>query len=260
LARNLAAGRQETAVRSGTFAPFLEEAQTVKRRAPLTAQDLAGTGLGLKLQALLAQRKGRWFAMMPLRDVSDVKALEAGLSKHDRSHVVLLDMKRELDALYHGYRLRALGFAVLGVLAIAVLLMAMLRSVRRCADVLVPLAAAVLVTTVILLATGTRLNIFHLVALLLVVGVGSNYTLFFERGGPGGRRSSAHRHLGAVLQPCHRRRLWRIRIRQHTGAERHRDHGGHRRRAEHGLRRHPDYWHRHGVFSQQRKLQDAGKV
>jgi len=186
LARNLAAAARELPFRSGTFAPFLEEAQTVKRRAPLTAQDLAGTGLGLKLQALLAQRKGRWFAMMPLRDVSDVKALEAGLSKHDRSHVVLLDMKRELDALYHGYRLRALGFAVLGVLAIAVLLMAMLRSVRRCADVLVPLAAAVLVTTVILLATGTRLNIFHLVALLLVVGVGSNYTLFFERGGPGG--------------------------------------------------------------------------
>jgi predicted exporter len=47
------------------------------------------------------------------------------------------------------------------------------------------LAAAVLVTAAILLATGTRLNIFHLVALLLVVGVGSNYTLFFERGNPG---------------------------------------------------------------------------
>ena len=42
-----------------------------------------------------------------------------------------------------------------------------------------------LVTAGILLATGARLNIFHLVALLLVVGVGSNYTLFFERGNPG---------------------------------------------------------------------------
>ncbi|HEX9451450.1 MAG TPA: MMPL family transporter [Burkholderiales bacterium] len=185
LKRNLAGAAEGMPFRAGTFAPFVEEAQEAKRRAPLTAQDLAGTGLGLKLQALLAQRQGGWFAMLPLHKVSDMHALEAGLSKHDRSRVVLLDMKRELDGLYHGYRLRALGFAVLGVAAIVVLLMVTLRSVRRSWDVLAPLAAAVLVTAGILLATGVRLNIFHLVALLLVVGVGSNYTLFFERGNPG---------------------------------------------------------------------------
>ena len=185
LARNLAAAAHGLPFRAGTFAPFIEDAQAAKRGAPLTAQDLAGTGLGLKLQSLLAQRQGRWFGMLALRNVSDLKALEAGLSKHDRSQVALLDMKRELDALYRGYRMRALGFAMLGAVAIAVLLMVMLRSVRRSWDVLAPLAAAVLVTAGILLATGARLNIFHLVALLLVVGVGSNYTLFFERGNPG---------------------------------------------------------------------------
>ena len=185
LARNLAAASNGLPFRAGTFAPFIEEAQAAKHRAPLTARDLTGTGLGLKLQSLLAQRQGVWFAMLPLRNVSDMHLLETGLSKHDRAQVVVLDMKRELDGLYRGYRLRALGFAVLGVVAIVVLLMVTLRSVRRCWDVVAPLAAAVLVTAAILLATGLRLNIFHLVALLLVVGVGSNYTLFFERGNPG---------------------------------------------------------------------------
>ena len=185
LTRNLARAADGLPFRAGIFAPFVVDAQAAKRRAPLTSQDLAGTGLGLKLQTLLAQRQGGWFAMLPLRQVSDVPLLEAGLSKHDRSQVVLLDMKRELDELYRGYRLRALGFAVLGAGAIGVLLLATLRSVRRSWDVLAPLAAAVLVTAGILLVTGARLNIFHLVALLLVVGVGSNYTLFFERGNPG---------------------------------------------------------------------------
>jgi predicted exporter len=185
LKRNLAAAAHGMPFRAGTFAPFVEDAQAAKRRAPLTAQDLAGTGLGLKLQSLLAQRQGGWFAMMPLRNVAHVPLLEAALSKRDRSQVVVLDMKRELDALYRGYRMRALGFAVLGAVAIAVLLMVTLRSVRRSWDVLAPLAAAVLVTAGILLASGARLNIFHLVALLLVAGVGSNYTLFFERGNPG---------------------------------------------------------------------------
>ena len=185
LTRNLAAAADGLPFRAGTFAPFVEDAQAAKRQVPLTSQDLVGTGLGLKLQALLAQRQGGWFAMLPLRKVSDMHLLEAGLSKHDRSQVVLLDMKRELDELYHGYRLRALGFALLGVVAIVVLLMVTLRSARRTWDVVAPLAAAVLVTAGILVATGARLNIFHLVALLLVVGVGSNYTLFFERGSPG---------------------------------------------------------------------------
>ncbi len=111
--------------------------------------------------------------MMPLRKVSNLPLLEAGLAKHDRAQVALLDMKRELDGLYHGYRMRALGFAALGAVAICVLLIVTLRSVRRCCDVLAPLAAAVVVTAGMLLATGARLNIFHLVALLLVVGVGN---------------------------------------------------------------------------------------
>ena len=185
LKRNLAAAVEGLPFRAGTFAPFVEDAQAAKHRAPLTSRDLAGTGLGLKLQALLAQRQDGWFAMMPLRKVSDMRLLDSGLSKHDRAQVVLLDTKRELDGLYRGYRLRALGFAILGAVAIVVLLMVTLRSVRRSWDVVAPLAAAVLVTAGILLSAGARLNIFHLVALLLVVGVGSNYTLFFERGNPG---------------------------------------------------------------------------
>ncbi len=185
LTRNLAAAANGLPFRAGTFAAFVEDAQAAKRRAPVTSRDLMGTSLGLKLQALLAQRQGGWFAMLPLRKVSDMHWLEAGLSKHDRPQVVLLDMKRELDGLYHGYRLRALGFAVLGAVAIVLLLIVTLRSASRSWDVVAPLAAAVLVTAGILLATGARLNIFHLVALLLVVGVGSNYTLFFERGNPG---------------------------------------------------------------------------
>lgn len=185
LARNLAAATANLPLRSGIFAPFIADAQAEKHRAPLIPQDLAGTALALKLQALLAHRADGWFAMLPLHAVSDMQKLQAGLAQYDPAHVVLLDMKRELDALYRGYRLRALFFAVLGAFAIAALLSIALRSLRRSWDVLAPLGAAVVVTAALLLASGTRLNIFHLVALLLVVGVGSNYTLFFERGSPG---------------------------------------------------------------------------
>ncbi|HEX4986518.1 MAG TPA: MMPL family transporter [Burkholderiales bacterium] len=184
LRANLAQAAAGLPFRAGTFAPFLEDAQAAAAQAPVTDRDLAGTGIALKLQALLGQRGGAWHATLPLRGVRDADAVREALAAFGDS-AVLLDMKRELDGLYHGYRLRALGFALLGALAIAVLLGLALRSARRSADVLAPLVAAVLVTAALLVAVGTRLNIFHLVALLLVVGVGSNYTLFFERGSPG---------------------------------------------------------------------------
>jgi predicted exporter len=62
-----------------------------------------------------------------------------------------------------------------------VLLFAALRNPRRVLAVLAPLAAGVLVVAAIHVLAGTRLTLFHLVALLLVVAVGSNYALFFDR-------------------------------------------------------------------------------
>jgi predicted exporter len=53
-------------------------------------------------------------------------------------------------------------------------------------DVLAPLAAAVIVTACLLTLGGRELTIFHLVGLLLVVAVGSNYSLFFDRQAPSG--------------------------------------------------------------------------
>jgi predicted exporter len=65
---------------------------------------------------------------------------------------------------------------------IVVLLAVALRRPRRIAVVLLPLVASVISTAAIDLAISQRLSIFNLFGLLLVVAVGSNYALFFERG------------------------------------------------------------------------------
>jgi predicted exporter len=65
-----------------------------------------------------------------------------------------------------------------------VLLAATLRSARRVFDVLMPLAAAAVVTCALLALGEKGLSLFHLVGLVLVVAVGSNYSLFFDRAAP----------------------------------------------------------------------------
>jgi predicted exporter len=197
LKRNLAKAVQGTPFQPGSFAPFLEEAGAAAKGPLLTRADLAGTGLGIKVDALLAQRHGKWHAMMPLRGVSDVAAIRGATGGLEGASAVLLDLMAESDALYRDYRNRALIFSVMGAVLIGALLGAVLRSAGRTWDALAPLAAAVVVTIALLLSTGQRLNIFHLVALLLVVGVGSNYTLFFERGN--WAATDRHRTVTSVL-------------------------------------------------------------
>jgi predicted exporter len=62
-----------------------------------------------------------------------------------------------------------------------------LRSVPRLLAVCQPLLLSVLLTMGALAALGVHLGILHLVGLLLVVAVGSNYALFFDmlQHGPG---------------------------------------------------------------------------
>jgi predicted exporter len=56
-----------------------------------------------------------------------------------------------------------------------------LRSPGRVLRMIVPLASAVLIVSAGLVLFGQQLIILHLIGLLLVVAIGSNYTLFFDQ-------------------------------------------------------------------------------
>ncbi|HWA12650.1 MAG TPA: MMPL family transporter [Burkholderiales bacterium] len=199
LRASLAAAARGTPFRVEALQPFLDEAGAARSASPVTRADLEGTALALKVDALLAHRHGEWFAMLPLKGRIDAEALRATLRGIAGERAVLLEIKKETDALYRGYRTRATTFAVAGVAAIALLLAFSLRSPARVWDVLAPLAAAVVVTVALLLVLQAKLNLFHLVGLLLVVGVGSNYALFFERGSEPEDRADASRIYTSVF-------------------------------------------------------------
>jgi predicted exporter len=181
LRANLQQATQGLPYRRQAFEPFLKDAAAVKDLPLVDRRALNGTRLALRVDSLLVKRENGWMAVLALRGVSDAQRIAGEIAALDGTRAVMLDIKRESDLLYRGYRAEALGHSLLGALAIAVLLAALLRSARRVFDVLAPLAAAVLVTAGVLVLGGVQLSIFHLVGLLLVVAVGSNYSLFFDR-------------------------------------------------------------------------------
>jgi predicted exporter len=180
LRRNLQQALGGLPYRTGAFEPFLADAAAA-RTMPLVDRDsLQRTNFALKLDTLLVKRGTGWAAMLPLRGVTDAAGIAREISALSGARATLLDLKSESDRLYGDYRREALTHSLLGAAAIVVLLFLGLRSPRRVFDVLAPLAAAVVITAGVLAAAGP-LSIFHLVGLLLVVAVGSNYSLFFDR-------------------------------------------------------------------------------
>jgi predicted exporter len=179
LRRNLDQALRGLPFQKGVFEPFLREVEESRRRGPLAASDLRGTVLGIKLESLVVPAGTEWAVLIPLTGVNDATALAAELP--------LLDLKAESERLLAGYRLEALRLSALGMAAILLALALGLRQWRAVAQVAVPVALALLVTGAVLHLAGQRLTVFHLIAMLLVMGIGLNYALFFDR--PEGRRT-----------------------------------------------------------------------
>jgi predicted exporter len=90
-------------------------------------------------------------------------------------------MTYESVQIYARYFNEILALSAFGILAIVLLLTYSLRDLKRTAAVLLPLGLAVLLVMAGLVALGEKLNLLHLVGMLLIVAVGSNYALFFNR-------------------------------------------------------------------------------
>ena len=173
-------------LRAESLRPFLEDVEATRHAALVTPRDLAGTSLAAGFDALVLHQKEQWNALLPLRSAAAGAEIDLGkvVAALEHGHVDgarVLDLKQESDALYADYLAEAIHFSLAGFLALTVLLLFALRSPLRAARVLAPLVLAVLAVAAGLALAGVQLTILHLVGMLLIVAVGSNYALFFDR-------------------------------------------------------------------------------
>lgn len=183
LRRNLAAALLGSPFRKGTFEPFLKDVQAAKSGTVAGLDTLAGTQIAVRVNSLLFESEGRWFGLvlfkggsLPLASLSNAPELQALGAR-------FLDLKTAADALVSGYRNEALLWLVLGAGLSFVVLFIGLRKLEDVVRVSTPVVLAVLITACVLLISGTALSLFHLMALLVVAGIGFDYALFLRQHG-----------------------------------------------------------------------------
>ena len=230
LRRRLQAATSELPLRADRLQPFVADVEAARTHAPLQRADLERASVAEAVDALLMHRGDVWSAVLPLRppvasaeraandpanepaiDPARIRAALAGQrNEAGAGDPLFIDVGTETQALYAAYLRQAIGLSLAGLAAIVMLLLVALRSAARVARVLAPLMVSVLVVVASIAASGKQLTIMHLIGMLLIVAIGSNYALFFDQrahsggaaggsdaaGDPGGERA---RMLASLL-------------------------------------------------------------
>lgn len=183
LSRRLDEAVENQPLKATLLSPFLDDVEAARTRVPLQRTDLEGSAMAMAVDGMLIHQNARWHALLPLTapESGDIDAAQIRAVLPKAAHAVFVDLKAESDHLYSGYLHEAILLSLAGVAAILALLLAVLRSPGRVAAIVLPLAASVLAVTAGLAFAGQQLIILHLIGLLLIVAIGSNYALFFNQ-------------------------------------------------------------------------------
>ena len=192
----------ETAVKGLPFAPglfgaFLEAVETARTQSPLDKKVFDGTALEIKVASLMFTQQGRWTAVVPLRGVRDRQQLDKTVNGWNLPFVAYVDLKEESNRLMIAYRDRTLTVVGWGLLAIASILAVGLKSIKAVGPILLPIFSALVVVAGVVNLSGEPLSLFHVATFLLVIGLGLDYALFFNR--PEGTEHERVRTLYGLL-------------------------------------------------------------
>ncbi len=194
LSANLEIALKNLPFRQAAFRPWLEAVAASRELKPLQYSDILPTPLSAILRQGLFQQGSLWISVIRISGISSNTELENWLDLHPQVKENHVAVKLATEQLLIDYRISTFE-RFMWVIALLVLVIALwLRSIRKTLWILLPVSIGVLGGFSVPLLIGNAINVFHLLALLLVLGMGLDYSLFFNRaeGDTKERRSCVH--------------------------------------------------------------------
>lgn len=124
---------------------------------------------------------GSYSSLVLLRGVANPELLQNSVAKNDP--IIFVDSIAQLSQLLHANLVSAGAMLALAYLAIAMLLLARVRDGRVLWLLCVPMLSTLLALASLLLA-GHAINLFHVFAFYLVLGLGMDYAIFLYESTP----------------------------------------------------------------------------
>ncbi|HKY72145.1 MAG TPA: MMPL family transporter [Nitrospira sp.] len=181
LMRNLDQALKGLPFAPGLFTPFLAAVESARVQAPLERKAFQGTTLEPRIASLMFERAGGWTAVVPLRGITDRRRFAEAVASWALPMVTYMDLKEESNRLMTAYRDRTFFIVLCGLVAIGAILVVGIKSLSLLGPILFPILSALAVVAAVVNASGEPLSLFHIATFLLVIGLGLDYALFFNR-------------------------------------------------------------------------------
>ncbi len=168
--------------KKNAFDQFMNSINTSKTQAPANYEIILLSPLGSKLKSMLFQQSDQWYSLIRVTGVKNEKAFTSWIKESPNNiEPYYMSLHGATNVLMNSY-LQIAWTRLLGVLGIVALVVAWLTFKRKeSVWLLVPVIAGVVVSLAFQSVLGNLINIFHVLSLLLVIGMGFDYGLFFNQ-------------------------------------------------------------------------------
>lgn len=157
------------------FTPFAEFISS--RPAPVSPESLDGLGLRELVDMLTARTDSQSLVLTLLPDTAESAALFTA-EREDGLNARFVSASRFRDMLGDAMRSDVMRFSGGALGAVALLVAVLLRDFRRTLLALLPIGAGLTMVLGAMQLSGQAMNLFHIVSLPLVIGLGADYGIF----------------------------------------------------------------------------------
>ena len=163
------------------FFSWIDDVVNSRELVPVDYDSIMSTPLADVLRQGLFKQGKLWISTLRVSGVQSNVELTNWLDLHPAVKESYVEVKAATEHLLIQYR-RSIFERFLGVVALlVVIILFWSRSIIRTVWILLPVSIGILSGFAVPLLTGSAINVFHLLALLLVLGMGLDYSLFFNR-------------------------------------------------------------------------------
>ncbi len=180
LQKNLRSAVENMPFKPSAFQGFIELSQNTKRQNSLTYDEILGTPVGPFVRQGLIQTHDGWLSAIRVSGLSSPKRFMQWLEENPDVRQYHVNIKDQVSNLFEKYRDRTLSAVYLVMVFLAVVVFLYSRQLMISLRVITPVFIGVAGGLAAGLLGGQGLNIFHLMAIFLVIGMGLDYSLFFD--------------------------------------------------------------------------------
>lgn len=194
----VSAAMQDLPFKEDLFNKFINDVDASRTLPSLTWKDMQATPLAGIIKSDFFQTRDQWISIIRLSGILDEDSFKGWLEQHPKMLQTYINLHQTASESVNLFRMNAIIGLILGCFVMCMFLLIFTKSISVSTRVLLPPVLAVAVSLGLQVWFGEQLNLFHILSVLLIIGIGIDYSLFFNRSASDARDRQQNMH-GVVV-------------------------------------------------------------